>query len=986
MKHRLLLLVLTFINITAFGQIGLWEDGGNGWQFRKIGTVPNQYKEYRALQKSPNVPFAVTDTINALESIVNKKEFLSTGLIKNGAISINADPTKYNISAGVGVISNFDDPNNPVVTPVNFNAITGHTPAYLTSGNITYVAINSSGAIVESASPFTMSQRRDLIILGAVIHSNLTIINVVNNISAPTNASTNQLHDFMEAVGSLNITGNKYSANGANLQLNKSAGSIFKFGVNFAVDWKNPHTLTQSSGTALTFRYRTQNGTEGSDVTSLDPSKYDLSNVLTAVPNNKFSIQTVTMFQTGLTRIQYGQNFYDDLASAQAAIFTREFNVEANIKENGITRSYIILKNNATSLLNTNDTKIVEAQKFGGVASGGIAVTSANIIAALGYTPENVANKATDFTTVNNTLYPTVQAAKNYVDGAISGIPPVDLSNYVDRTTNQSIDGIKSFNDDVEISYIGGMPVNAPLTLRNLGGLHGANNAIPVELIKLAYAGALTMNYKYQPDEFGTAYVPYDITFPMHALEAGAEGISIHGMKANMPPGSTDNNVDDRMIFKGGANGVRTTAIDDLVSLDSGTWIQNFAGVYAENINNPLFWSSGAPSGTPFGYYRKEGDNIKPSWLYQSSADDDDAQYSVFRKTRGTLAVPTATLANDNITKFEGQTFDGTDYHSSTYISLDAAENTTNSAAAGQISFGGVNSGTTSQTQWAKLKNGLLGVGMEPSSGVRTFIKQIGNYGLGIESLNDDSRLLIGESSGEWSFTATYDSNGSFSPISFFTSDARRVVIDTDGTLNVLGKATVADPPVSPTDVVRLTDLSAYAPLASPALTGTPTAPTATAGTNTMQIATTAFVMENNSGRQLAQLYTDVTTSGTSETDLYDYIIPINTLINDGDKIAAEYFINESGITSPAVRFKFIGTSLTTFSASISSFSITVLITRSSSSTARIMVTASNSTPSFFDVGGIDWTSTNSMKITGQTSTGTITAKAAIIEFKPKSL
>ena len=35
---------------------------------------------------------------------------------------------------------------------------------------------------------------------------------------------------------------------------------------------------------------------------------------------------------------------------------------------------------------------------------------------------------------------------------------------------------------------------------------------------------------------------------------------------------------------------------------------------------------------------------------------------------------------------------------------------------------------------------------------------------------------------------------------------------------------------------------SVYAPLASPALTGTPTAPTATAGTNTTQLATTEFV------------------------------------------------------------------------------------------------------------------------------------------------
>jgi hypothetical protein len=38
------------------------------------------------------------------------------------------------------------------------------------------------------------------------------------------------------------------------------------------------------------------------------------------------------------------------------------------------------------------------------------------------------------------------------------------------------------------------------------------------------------------------------------------------------------------------------------------------------------------------------------------------------------------------------------------------------------------------------------------------------------------------------------------------------------------------------------TDLAAKAPLASPALTGTPTAPTASPGTNTTQIATTAFV------------------------------------------------------------------------------------------------------------------------------------------------
>lgn len=50
-------------------------------------------------------------------------------------------------------------------------------------------------------------------------------------------------------------------------------------------------------------------------------------------------------------------------------------------------------------------------------------------------------------------------------------------------------------------------------------------------------------------------------------------------------------------------------------------------------------------------------------------------------------------------------------------------------------------------------------------------------------------------------------------------------------------------PSIAESQVTNLvTDLAAKAPLVSPALTGTPTAPTATLGTNTTQLATTAFV------------------------------------------------------------------------------------------------------------------------------------------------
>jgi hypothetical protein len=42
--------------------------------------------------------------------------------------------------------------------------------------------------------------------------------------------------------------------------------------------------------------------------------------------------------------------------------------------------------------------------------------------ANLGYTAENVTNKATNFTTVNNTLYPSVQAVKTYADSLVAGL------------------------------------------------------------------------------------------------------------------------------------------------------------------------------------------------------------------------------------------------------------------------------------------------------------------------------------------------------------------------------------------------------------------------------------------------------------------------------------------------------------------------------------------------------------------------------------
>lgn len=394
----------TMFSMVVFGQA----------EYEKIAITANT-QDNSALKVSVQ---SSSNEINwkYIKDFQKEKEYLSTGLIKSGVISINGDNTKYNVSAGIGIITNFDDPENPTSTIVNFPAVVAKTPSYLTTSNITYVAINSSGTVTESATPFTPEQRRTLIILGAVIHSNFTNINVVNNISAPTNASTNQLHDLMEAIGALNLSGNKFGPNNANLLMNKSAGTIFKLGSNFVNDWKNPHVLGQSALTGLTFRYRTQNGTEGADVTSINPNVYDLNNVLTAVPSNRYSIQTITLFQSGLVRVQYGQETYGSISEAEAAISTRSYAVESNIALNGITRAYLLVKEGSTSLTNTANAKFVDAGKFGSITSGGGAITLASIIAALGYTPENDANKQNSLATDGSGVkYPTVDAVNTKV-------------------------------------------------------------------------------------------------------------------------------------------------------------------------------------------------------------------------------------------------------------------------------------------------------------------------------------------------------------------------------------------------------------------------------------------------------------------------------------------------------------------------------------------------------------------------------------------
>lgn len=393
------------------------------------GQVPADATQLENIQITNNVQDLTADKVNVqsangvlnwqlISDFQNNKPYFSTGLLKNGLLTINADNTKFNLSAGIGVYSDFSDPENVTSKVFNFPAFNAVSSPYLATSNITYVAVNYNGGspvLVMQASKFSNTQLRDLVVVGAVVHSNFTTINTINNISSPSNDVGNSVADLFNFLGAKNQEGNVYSANGANLQLNKSAGVMFKYGANFHVDLKNPHNVFLPEQLSLTFRYRLRGGFEGTDRINIDTDNYDLNNVLTTVPPAKpFQIQTIFIPQTGQTRLQYGQDTYSTLADAISAINTRKFVTETNLASQFVKVAYLVVKKGATSLNVAADADIRQATQFDGTASGGVALTYQSIIDALGYTPEDVSNKTSGFTLSSTTTYPNTQAL---VDG-----------------------------------------------------------------------------------------------------------------------------------------------------------------------------------------------------------------------------------------------------------------------------------------------------------------------------------------------------------------------------------------------------------------------------------------------------------------------------------------------------------------------------------------------------------------------------------------
>ena len=262
-----------------------------------------------------------------------------------------------------------------------------------------------------------------------------------------------------------------------------------------------------------------------------------------------------------------------------------------------------------------------------------------NVITALGYTPENVANKATDLTSPDNTKYPTTLVVSTALSGKQDslGFTPENVAN---KSTNTS--------------------------LGTSNTLYPTQNAVKV------YADSKVTDAIV--DGVTTVAPSQNAVFDALALKQNTLTNPITGTGAN-----------GQVAF---FNGTTTQTGDN--------------GLFWDNTNKRLGIGTNAPTNrlslgaTPAASLQQApatffstNEGTSNNFVLVSADSASVLSRAIFQgiRSRGTLSSPTAVLAGDAITTFLSTAFDGTAGQASAGLSFDAESNASSGNAPQLINF-----------------------------------------------------------------------------------------------------------------------------------------------------------------------------------------------------------------------------------------------------------------------------------------------------------
>lgn len=311
-------------------------------------------------------------TQEEVDALTSYKVAQSTGLLVKPTGGVNVTNTLFDIGAGIGVkhvwneVSPFAPPVNYLVEFGPFGAI---APTFLGTHPATYIGVSydeglETSTLVQASSPYSATARRDIIPIGIVKHVG-AVVDSVEIFETTALESTANIFDVAEAVGSMNLDGNIYSAVGANLTLTRSSGYMFRYGRS-GDDYKNPSKVLTLTESPVDIEYVLQDGTTFYAASpNVDPDNYDLAGVRTATPAGKWTSQKVFLMPDSSTKIEYGQVLYDSKLEAITNLEEDVFVDNKYVKDNGIVRAYILIEQGTTVLNDPTKAIIVRCDKFG---------------------------------------------------------------------------------------------------------------------------------------------------------------------------------------------------------------------------------------------------------------------------------------------------------------------------------------------------------------------------------------------------------------------------------------------------------------------------------------------------------------------------------------------------------------------------------------------------------------------------------------------
>ncbi len=542
-------------------------------------------------------------TMGKVISVMNQNA--NSGILSGGGLAVNADPTKWDLTGGTGYISNS---LTGVVTSVTWATQTALTTPYRTTSVATYVLINSAGATVLQNTAPTQQQFRTHIYIGKLAHTTLT--NILFAVTEPSRMfdTAGQVSDLNRFLGSGNVDGNVVTYNGANLNINCSAGMTYRAGANYLTDRNSPSITSESTFTAGTFRNKFRNGAGGwnaVNTTTIDPNYYDDgTGILAVTPNNKWTVKVFWRFGgTGTIHVDYGQIVYDTKADALASIGRAVVVQDPDNVRDASRRGWLVVKQGATAL-NGLDAEFVLADKFGErsttTATGNLQtaydnsltpqITTSTGLGSLDLKRGSASDTDKVFRVLNGAGTETfgITGAGNITAGTYNSYTPANDASVVHLAGTETITGAKTFSGsplfDLGARYKTPSFGYQSITAANNGWLFGVGSVTQ----SLLFNGSTNYEYTF-PNTTGMLALTSDLSVYL-PLTGGILSGGLNGTTAIFSSSAT-------------ANSLTASNTNPILTLKRNNSATNAAGaINFTTSDNTLKWQIGVNQtiGTPF--------------------------------------------------------------------------------------------------------------------------------------------------------------------------------------------------------------------------------------------------------------------------------------------------------------------------------------------------------------------------------------------------